>query len=257
MRYAQAVVVAECVARFGFEYPVQPYADVLATERSFVQSQIDRQFGVSDRAEAETYGYGTAPSPPLSAEEQRMADQAGITAVLFGVSDPVNEAGSQPASLPAEGGLEVPEGGCFGEANRRLDGVQELNMGDHARTLMVRAGEDAKTEPAYQDVVQDWRACMARAGFEATSPLSDPAVVELIKSRENPEVPSSEEIAMAVADVECKAETDLVSRLSAVSETFEEGQVEANLLVLQENRQQLEHQLDLAIAEIEKSGGLR
>lgn len=242
MEYAYKVVVADCAARFGFNYPIEPYSDVLATSRSAAVEMLSRRFGVSDRTLAERYGYGLAPSPPLSAEEAAVAEDASFMAVLDGT---------------AEASAQVPEGGCTGEANRRLDGVLELNSGDHARELWVQAGFDVMSEPEYQEAVAQWSTCMAEAGYETDSPLSDPAVVDLINGRQDPEIPSQEEIARALVDVECKLRTKLVERLSAVAWSFEESVVEANLLVLQENRQQLERRLDLAIAEIEKSGGLR
>lgn len=271
MLYAQAVVVADCVRPFGFDYPVKPFAEVLASERTLASGTLATMFGVTDAAEAERYGYGTAPAPPLTAQESALAEDPNFTVVLFGrepgssPGGPSEDDGGQteisssdPTGPPPEvDGLQVPVGGCFGEANRRLDGVQTLNMGDAARAMWVQSTEDVKSEPDYQAVVAEWRECMQQAGFEATSPLSDPAVQALVKQRVDPDVPSAEEVARALADVQCKTETNLVSRLSSVSTRFEQSVVEQNQLVLQENRTALDHRLELAVDEIEKAGGFQ
>src|SRR5680860_650811 len=113
-------------------------------------------------------------------------------------------------------GMEIPEGGCFGQARRTVaeggpafDPSLAEQLGGQA---WFQSEEDSRVKAAYQS----WSECMRGKGFDYRT--SRDANNDARWS--GPEVIDAE-IAVAVADVQCKKETNLVGIRMAVETAYQ------------------------------------
>lgn len=191
LQRAEAKLVVACMRRLGISYrPPEPHHTDPAATR-------DGLYGLTEHDQAQRLGYHAAPGgdaaedkPPPPPEKTALA----LTGTRFGTDGP------EPA------GGRIPEGGCLGEANRRLtEGgppVGETLLYD----LAVRAGQQAEQDAHVRAGFRAWSTCMAGKGFAYADPWQandDP--------RWSTDHPSDVERWTAVADVACKDSTDLVT----------------------------------------------
>jgi hypothetical protein len=199
---ARVILFARCMQRFGFE--VHPPAAVNAPP----PPANDGRYGLADLAEAQRHGYHPArTSSPAATTEQEM---------------------SPAAEAVAEGNGEriqgLPEGGCLGEARRKMaagapsppdpEAAERLALNSHAR-----AAQDSRVRAA----VDKWSACMRRAGYDYAHPM---------KANDDPRFqtdrPSTREIAVATADVRCKQEVNLIGISVTVESAYQRQAIERN-----------------------------
>lgn len=255
------------MARFGYSYPVRPFAERLADLRASDAQDISRMFGPTDRETARRHGFLTATmTSDERVAESRAAgvrdDDPGWVLVLSGdrLGD---DGGLEPAAAEGESpgtvdGVAIPAGGCFGEARRTLgEEVRELSYGQLANRYNIEAGDEAWGRPAYRAVVAEWSACMAEGGWKASDPLkpddSDDQRRLVVRVNED-DPPSAEEIEFALAHIDCAERTNLVSRLQEVTDAVEAEYVEKHQLELQENRARLDEVVARAAKAIEQAG---
>ncbi|MFB6844979.1 hypothetical protein ACFCXS_08975 [Streptomyces sp. NPDC056373] len=194
-------------------------------------ANIERRYGISDRAQAEKYGYEL---PPALREhtEQAMPDLPGVEVeVLTGHTKPeapaAAEAG-QPIAAPARGvkparaeynGKALKQGGCVGWSEDRL-GVKEADP-----TLVAQLAGDSLTQSMKDDKVVKataaWSSCMAGKGHAG---LADPykAMDQGVTADGEP---TKESIALAVDDIDCKEQTDLVKIWFGVESAIQNRQI--------------------------------
>ncbi|MFD5232494.1 hypothetical protein ACFWJ5_29030 [Streptomyces qaidamensis] len=194
-------------------------------------ANIERRYGISDRAEAEKYGYEL---PPALREhtEQTMRDLSGVEVeVLTGHTKPeaptAAEAG-QPIAGPAQGvkparaeynGKALKHGGCIGWSKDRL-GVKEADP-----VVVAQLAGDSLTESMKDDKVikatAAWSSCMAGKGHAG---LADPynAMDQGVTADGEP---TKESIALAVDDIDCKEQTDLVKTWFGVESAIQNRQI--------------------------------
>ncbi|WP_275702652.1 hypothetical protein [Tessaracoccus caeni] len=254
MEYAESLLMRDCLANFGFTHDVQSFSDRIAAAREREQLGITRLYGATDRDMAKKYGYYVEIKP--RPERDHVGPEYEL--VVYGVrsleefdSELAFSATASPASVD---GVEIPPGGCLGETWRRMGSVPEA--GDSlARMLWFETADESR--PAYREVVNEWVSCMAASGYKATGPLDlEPGDAAWEFRERDPLTPPSEkEVALVLADIDCKEQTDLVKRLSEISWAVEQESVEKNLLALQEDRVKVEQRVARALKEIEKLGG--
>ncbi|MFI0930276.1 hypothetical protein ACH4RG_00795 [Streptomyces sp. NPDC021019] len=185
-----------CLKRLGSSYSLPP------AEGPVEEAEISRRYGISDRATAARYGYhmpSAAPGTdeklkPLSDDEKRL---------VFG------EQGDQEITK----GDSVPEGGCYGEAEAKINaaGVPEAAISFASqvnRESFERSISDAKVDA----VVKAWSKCMAAAGYSYASPLESVGDQKFHSS----EKAGAEEKQAALADLDCKARVGLIKKWGAV-----------------------------------------
>ncbi|OKI53638.1 hypothetical protein [Micromonospora sp. CB01531] len=191
LQWAEAKLVVACMRRLGISYrPPEP-------QRTDPAAARDGLYGLVKHGQAQRLGYHAASGgdpaedkdPPLPKETA-----AALTGTRFDADGPV----------PAGG--RIPEGGCLGEANRRLaeggPSVGETLLYDMA----LQAGHQAEQDPRVQAGFRAWSTCMAGKGFVYADPWQandDP--------RWSTDRPSDVERRTAVADVACKDSTGLVT----------------------------------------------
>jgi hypothetical protein len=226
---AIAILAAECMARFGVEVSVVdlnpgPLPD-------FHQSTHTRLYGVFDREIAAEWGYGVPPHwgevwPYGVGESGRDLTEAEWF-LYVGRSQPEYANRALPED---QNGDPLPEDGCQGEADRTISGglpdpdLAVTNNDSHAvayRDERVEAAEEA------------WSDCMRARGFDYDS-VSEPG------DRQWPEPAGEAEIATALADVDCKVETNLVGVWVGVESEYQERFIRDNWDALQELKHWLE-----------------
>jgi hypothetical protein len=205
---ANLVLIQRCMARFGFTYDVKmaPAGDYGPT------SLTDRRYGITDARLASTAGYGLGTRDPARQAPPAKPDIGpdGET-VLSGQGKSVVD------------GQSVPQGGCIADALRALDesvpAAADLQKGN---TLQLRSFQESKVDSRVEAVAASWSACMQQAGYRYADPLAaagDPAFTA---------PPSATQIAVALADIACKAKTNLVGVWFTVDSAYERRAIDAD-----------------------------
>ena len=227
---AEHRLVGKCMQRFGLVF------DVPFNERDVSGLQIThyRLYGLLDEKSAATYGYHPGPSAQKGGKgsEDSPTSKGGTISRDF-----ANVLGAKYGG-GTFAGQQIPEGGCYGEAHRRVaDGgkvFDPLLPEKLAGESFDRAENDSRVIAAYTR----WSACMAAAGFHYRT--SRDANND---DRWAGSTISSAEIAVATNDVRCKKETNLVGWRMAVDSAYQRILIERNAEALDAVRKGHERQL--------------
>ena len=212
------------MARYGFTYS----APSASTEASLSSddANMPRRYGITDKSQAAEFGYHAAVSddappqvPSLSANEYL---------VLTG-SAPRMPVGS---ALPSVDGKKIPSGGCAGSAMAQLGATIDTALVDRLDTESL---DKSQADPKVQAVLRLWSECMKAKGYTVSTPLRAP---DLAPSS-NEAAPTAEEIAVATADVDCKAKTNLVAVWFTDESAVQQQEIEQNQLALTATRNQI------------------
>lgn len=209
---AQELLLRDCMQAKGFRYEITNAPMTRATGKNLVR----RPYGLTDRAQAAEFGYH---------DPRAIAARSRPTPTTEPPSD---------AYMMALHGYTVDKpgttaGGCMKQAIDRLSS----DLDETTATLVGRLTEEARSrtddDPRVDDAVTAWSRCMAGRGFRYGSPTD-------AESAAWPEKPDAKEKATAVADVECKEETDLARIWSAVEAAYQHRAIEQNAEALQHVR---------------------
>ncbi|MZF84115.1 hypothetical protein [Streptomyces sp. SID5643] len=199
-------------------------------------ANIERRYGLTDRAQAEKYGYEL---PPALQEhtKQTMRDLSGVEVeVLTGHTKPelpqapegvkTGSAFTGPGQTkPARAeynGKKLRAGGCIGWSKAQL-GVKEADptfVAQLAGDSLVQSMKDDKVIKA----IAAWSSCMDGKGHKG---LADPYKA-MDQGVTHDGKPSQESIALAVDDIDCKKQTDLVKIWSEVESAIQNKQITDN-----------------------------
>ncbi|MCB5169051.1 hypothetical protein LG634_30090 [Streptomyces bambusae] len=246
---AQQRLAVDCMARFGFAYAPPP-----APARPARTDRHRHLFGLADPAEAAAYGYDKDAGRPPRERPARPVLSDSARTVLYG--ERPGAQGGQPGPDPRSeeeaatadsgitvGGRRVPAGGCLRESYRKLyapkkDSVDLLFAFGLASEAHTRAQRDSRVVA----VVAEWSACMARAGHRGVdSPYEVTARLGL-----DAEPGGAKAVAVAVRDVACKREVNLVGVWAAVEAAYQQRLLEAQAETLAAYRTQRTTRLRLA-----------
>ena len=197
-------------------------------------ANIERRYGITDRAQAEKYGYEL---PPALQEHttQTMRDLSGVEVeVLTGHTKPeppqAVRAG-EPIAAPGQGtkparaeydGKRLKTGGCVGWSREQL-GVKDTDpafVAQLAGDSLLQSMKDDKVVKA----IAAWSSCMDGKGHKG---LADPYKA-MDQGVTNDGKPSQESIALAVDDIDCKKQTDLVKTWFDVESAIQNKQIADN-----------------------------
>lgn len=223
---AKATLVRDCLRRFGVEVSM---SDIREDDLPEYGWQRERRYGLFDMAAAQSRGYHRQgmPSEPQTfssldeIEEYRRAQGRWFPseAEQF-LLDGHGRSEFEGRDLPRDAnGEPLPDEGCRGEAEQVLyDGLSRpARPIDAAAQSKQRAFGDSRVEEAKAA----WSDCMADRGYDYSS-IWEPS------NRDWPDPVTDEEIATAVADVECKRETNLVGIWYAVDAAHQRAFIENN-----------------------------
>lgn len=207
---AQNEVLRQCMTEKGF--------DLITGEFVPVEQQESGFYGLDDLERAEQYGYRRTPEEV--AEDAAINDQIAEeeAAVPPGYRDALL---GQPVSTDDDN-LVPSDESCMAQATRELKGgLGEVWDTEVAlQNSVAQALNSAQDSAASAEVMEDWSLCMRERGFDI--PDVHEAFRFAIVEYEIPEngggEPHEAEIALAMADVECKVAVNLEDRLQEIEE---------------------------------------
>jgi hypothetical protein len=227
----RALLVQRCMRRFGFNYA----APETAPGRYGPRSLTDRRYGITDAALAARYGYRLGDRDP-ALRKRPPAHALGPDAQTV---------------LTGEGqsrihGLAVPDGGCIGEADRRLARLAPPGADPRlGNRLQLESFQVSKRDERVQDAFRAWSACMRRAGYDYASPLTVAGDPQFVGSR-----PGQHEIAVARADVRCKASTNVIGIWFTVESAYQDVWIRQHAMAMKSCRNALAAQIRAASAPV-------
>jgi hypothetical protein len=227
VRQAQQTLIERCARRFDLTY--EP---VSASPPVGPRSLMDRRYGLTDAKLARADGYHLGDRDPRTRKTEEFEVPKGkMLTVLTGKSG-----GSGGGRV---NGVEVPAGGCAGEAGRKLSKDDKLGSSDVAQDLNGKSFSATKEDPRVLAAFTSWSRCMKDEGFSYPDPLT-----VMNDSRFQGQKSTPLEIRTAVADVACKGRVNLVGIWFAVEVEYQKSLIAKNQKdldpVLQDKRYQLE-----------------
>lgn len=206
---ARVRLIQKCLADFGIAYPIEPVRGSDYGPRS----TTDRRYGITDAGLARSQGYGLGDRDPARIGKPKQPDLGtdGVTA-LTGAGQSVVR------------GKAVPTGGCLAKADAALAkavpaGVDVSKPGQLQRWSFERSRQDSRVVAVFQA----WSQCMDRAGFRYADPMAvmgDPAF--------EAEPPSAGEVTVALADIGCKEQTNVVGVWFTVESAYQHREIAAD-----------------------------
>jgi hypothetical protein len=205
---ARVALIRRCMARFGIVYDVTP----VPADQYGPVSLTDRRYGITDLALARAFGYGLGPRDPslfVRPDPPRLG------------ADGANVLTGQGRSIVA--GLVVPEGGCIGEADRRLTS-SAIAAADLARgnRLQIESFAESRADSRVRAALDSWSACMAEDGYHYADPLAaaaDPAFTG---------PPDQHQLDVAIADIGCRATANVTGIWFAVESAYQQRAIEVD-----------------------------
>ncbi|GAA1595301.1 hypothetical protein GCM10009731_55830 [Streptomyces globosus] len=232
LQQAQDILTEACMHRIGFAAfkNTSTYVTAGAGARRTTSG-----IGLVDAEAAKKYGYRSGGLPDREAGAAQKRDPSE-TAALFGPQD----------GAPAPAG--APEGGCAGEAARKLyprstTGAAGAPAGNGLVDELARQAADrARADSRVTAAVTEWSACMREAGFQVKTPWE---LQQMEGTRWTGPV-TSEEITAATTDVSCKQRTKLSDTWTAVLAAYQTQLVEKRKQDLDQERKHLGDQVRFA-----------
>lgn len=207
VRLATTTLVTRCLHGLGVK------ADILDPRPTPFQ-QNERRYGITDEARAKTYGYS---APEISKRSPRPDLPKQIQEVAFGRTKQIH-------------GKKVPEGGCTGDTERRLDAgatrPSQMLAGRLGVITLDRASKDSRVKAAFGK----WGACMKAAGYHYPTPMQIMRDKRFIDGREHRV--TKLEIDTALADVRCKKSANLINVWAGVETAYQKLAVAQNKAAL-------------------------
>ncbi|WP_343327564.1 MULTISPECIES: hypothetical protein [unclassified Streptomyces] len=223
---AVGVLETRCMADYGFDF--QPPEAGRTPPPNDNDANIERRYGISNRKIAEKYGYGL-----VEQGEQTGGKMPHLTAsaalVLSGRSSRDEKTTSHSYQ-----GKQIPEGGCAGDSVRKV-GADDIDMSLASKLAydsLAKSQESAKVRAA----LESWSTCMKGKGYTVATPF-DAADIGTA---------GSSGVTLALADIDCKAETGLVGIWFAEDTAIQKAQIETHHLELEEARKNNENAVEAA-----------
>jgi hypothetical protein len=229
---------AECARRFGVTG--LPRSETTWTRELIV----GRRYGLINPADALQWGYNVPPrldSGGTAKGDATSPDVWNPTDEEFVVIRGRDRYTAESREGVVVNGERVPDGGCAGEAERRLDeGAPSVNM-RVADELRAESYALAETDSRVRAASDAWSACMKQSGY-------DYADIWAPNDREWPEPATSEEIATARTDVRCKQESNLAGIWLAVEVAYQVRLIDGRAEELDEVKKAIDVRLRNAAA---------
>ncbi|MFE1830809.1 hypothetical protein [Streptomyces yangpuensis] len=198
----------ECMADYGL--PVRLPVEGTNPPPSDNDANMERRYGLTDREAAAAHGYGL-PDEATEPVRQKVPElEPAEFEVLTGRKLPAAAAAGAPRqsaerARDSYNGKKLHEGGCTDWAARQIAKPSQDDL-----TFVAELNGNSFTEsmrlPAVTKALAEWSQCMDGKGHKGlTTPFDAANRVPHVVGR-----PSPEEIAIAVAEVDCKQQTGLV-----------------------------------------------
>ncbi|MFD5097567.1 hypothetical protein [Streptomyces albidochromogenes] len=212
---ASSTLSSDCMKRFGFDWPVKKAEPVKV---------VNRRYGVVSEKVAAERGYHLIPSAGEGADDEGAVSRGDKLPpeayMVYGAK------GGTVGGGRSYQGKDIPEGGCIGEAGRKLglDKVQDPAQGNiELLSIDFSSFGRAQEAPAFRKAQDEWAACMKKEGYQYTAFLQ-PAQ----KYAPQGNSASPQEKAVARSDVKCKQETNIATVLLRVETQIQNDYIEHN-----------------------------
>ncbi len=246
---AHARVFYECMVAKGWDKTLQP--SIEPADQIALANTLDRDdaWTFDDRAKAESVGYGISHLAQVGSatmqedmqkdpyDPRRMPPEEVVRHDL----DAFGSESERVAILDHTGRevMTVPGGGCFGEANEQLwgDRAGEERLRRAAADLLNLVWGDIVTDGDLRRSLRNWRDCMELLGYDVEDPQQAIQSAFDIYERSSMADALQDEIDIATADVDCKAQTGLVQAFATAARNALDGryhQFEAGIVAYQE-----------------------
>lgn len=228
---ASALLVQDCMRRIGFG----GYKADAGTTPAKAPAAAG-EFGYLDEEQAARYGFRNAQSVKGKPADAARADPAEIAAL----------SGSDPGGRSV--GANVPQGGCGGEASRKLGEGLAKPAGSVYDDLNAESYQRTRTDSRVTAAIRAWADCMKQKGFNYSSPqaLSTEAWGASVTQRE---------IDTAKADVACTRQSNLAGIAFAVQSALQQQQISGHQQQLQAEKDYQQSRVRKA-AEVLRGHGL-
>lgn len=237
---AQWILTGRCMLRLGFT-GFQTF-DVRSVESTYPVRQgtatgsskvgDDTPYGADDPDLAAEYGYHKRPAEePTERPLEWPADQYAALTGRFESGDSHRAHGNP-----------IPDGGCLGEANRKLygSGPAPAEIGGIRitgyYTVVMKLWSDARAramrDPAWKKADRAWATCMKDKGLRYADPDKASTDIDWVRT----EKPSAKEKETAAADARCKLDTGYIEAVHAVETRAQRAAIDENTKVLEGRR---------------------
>jgi len=236
-------LVQHCMAARGFE-DTSSSSPPMSSVATLAQVEAAGA-GLTSLTQARTFGFarpkgaGSAPPGPQII--------GFVSAAGFGQSLKAGRAYAEALLGFGPGFGSGPNGhlGCLQQANKQVYGALFGEpVPDPVPQIAEQAASFTQTDPRIRAVIRAWSGCMARHFYHYASPSQ-------VEGHRWKTPPNRAEIATAVADVTCKAQTNLLNTWLAVEAAYQQaliGQNLATLSGLQANFAPLQRRANAALA---------
>jgi hypothetical protein len=218
---AQDLLTHECMQARGYDW------EIIERPTDLKDLRNRRRYGVIETDIAQQFGYHVPAGllTPLDLEQRYAHRESGLSE------------NQTEAALGA--------GGCAREAVTRIqpDESPDLDLLQHLSRASLG---DSQTEPRVAEVMRAWRNCVRDMGFDYQDPFA--AMSDSRWWAEGSTEASSQEIAVAVADVRCKEQTGLVEVWHAAEVQVQEEGIQRHSAYFQEIGAAMEEELAAANA---------
>ncbi|MEV6207210.1 hypothetical protein [Kitasatospora sp. NPDC051914] len=232
---AKVLLTNECLRGFGLDYRI-PESPPPAAEPS-------RRYGIADHEAARGRGYHLPPSPGRTAVPAKPTEAQ--EAILLGVT----RTGEPQSATPD--GRPIPPGGCYGDAETRLDGGARPESDIAAASAIdTDSFKQSLEDAAVVGAFNAWSACMERHGHRYRNPLASVGD----RAFDTPE-PTPREKAVALADMDCKTETGLLKTWTAAESAIQTRMIEEKSSVLTRLTAFQQRKIGIAREAIARLGG--
>ncbi|MFE5656136.1 hypothetical protein ACFQ9H_08140 [Streptomyces sp. NPDC056517] len=213
---AHSTLASDCMKRFGFDWPVTKAEPV---------EVVSRRYGVVSEKVAAEHGYHMIPSAGDDHARGAPSGRAKLPPEAYMVFGAKGPKGGQAGSGSYRG-KDIPEGGCRKEAERKLglEKVQNPRKGKIGLlSIDFSSFEQAQKMPEFIKAQDAWVSCMKKAGYRHTAFLQPGEKYTL-----QGDSASSQEKAVAKADVTCKQDAKLATVLLRLETQIQNDYIERN-----------------------------
>jgi len=237
-------LVARCMAEAGFDYT----PDVRTTQEVGGSDTVD--YEPDNRDWVAAYGYGMIAGPSEPVEVRPVGpdpNEPYLSSLSQAERDAYDQAMWGMPQLNEDGEYESTwqTAGCRGWAQHELDGVSPQESGEFAQLAdaINRFEETSSSDPGYAALDAEWSSCMAEAGYggfqkqqearesifavmdtyyqnyptdDSDPDFGTPRDSEYVKLARTVEIP------LALADLDCREQTDYRTRHTRIQFDLEE-----------------------------------
>ena len=236
MARAETALTQKCMTQFGYEF--KPEMDFDKYAESFLVSDA-RLYGITDPVVAKVYGYLPAPGTAIPTANAALAGpnlNLVLTGAIDGEAPTADVLSKSPGTL---GGIEIPAGGCLGDARLKVTGNVSGNEPDSAALggeLRIQAWRAAMQDEKLAAGKEAWARCMAKGGYTGIDPIDGSEKFSGLGEDGTINPASESEVKQALVDIECKRTTDWVKTANAVHVDYALRAINENQLALEESK---------------------